>query len=174
MIDMQHAINVSALTQKISFELGISEAGRILLSAAGLFHDIGKLGVPAELLNKPDALSSDEHKIIQWHTTIGYHMLNNMPDAIHKFCAQAALYHHERMDGSGYLKLTGEQIPFSARLIAVVDIYDALTSDRPYRQAWSQDDAIDFLNEQAGIQLDPMIVAALIASVRNAAMSPHS
>jgi putative two-component system response regulator len=174
MIDMQHAINVSTLAQKISFELGISEAGRILLSAAGLFHDIGKLGVPAELLNKPDALSSDEHKIIQWHTTIGYHMLNNMPDEIHKFCAQAALYHHERMDGSGYLKLTGEQIPFSARLIAVADIYDALTSDRPYRNAWKEERALDYLNEQAGKPLDTMIIAALIASVRNATMSPHS
>jgi putative two-component system response regulator len=165
---------VSVLAQNICAELGVKKSDRILLGTAALFHDIGKLGVPIELLNKSTSLSSDEHKIIQWHTTIGYHMLNNMPDAIHKFCAQAALYHHERMDGSGYLKLAGQQIPISARIIAVADVYDALTSDRPYWNAWKDERALEYLNEQAGKQLDAVIVSALIVAVRNPAIPPHS
>ena len=172
MIDIQHAINVSILAQNICKELKFREAGGALLSACGLFHDIGKLGVPIELLSKPSALSDDEHKIIQWHTTIGYHMLNNMPDSIHKMAAQAALYHHERTDGSGYLELTGEQIPFPARIIAVADVYDALMTDRPYRKAWKKADVIDYMNDQAGEKLNANIVAALIASIQNAE-APH-
>ena len=165
MKDISHAINVSHIVDKICKKLGIRDPGRSLFKTAGLLHDIGKMCVPTPLLDKPEALTSDEYKVIQCHVSIGYHLLNNMPDRIHKVAAQAALYHHERLDGSGYLKLYDEKIPYVARIIAVADVYDALVSDRPYRDAWKIDDVKEYIREQAGEKLDMEIVMALLAVV---------
>lgn len=131
MYDIQHAINVSQLSMKIGKQLRLDAETQIRLCAAGLFHDVGKMLVPGVLLEKPAALSRYEYGIIQYHTTLGYGILTQMPDEIHMVSAQAALYHHERLDGSGYLGLRGDQIPLFSRIIAVVDVYDALTSNRP-------------------------------------------
>lgn len=165
MTDIEHAMNVSILSRNIGIKLMLEEKTCALLSVAGMLHDIGKIGIPPELLDKRTALTPDEYRIIQWHTTMGYTMLNNMPDQVHRMAAIAALYHHERCDGSGYMGLYDEQIPIPARIVSVADVYDALVSDRPYRKAWKKEKATDYLSDQAGEKLDRQIVDALLAIV---------
>lgn len=165
MTDIEHAMSVSILSRNIGIKLMLEEKTCAVLSVAGMFHDVGKMGVPVELLDKRTALTPEEFRIIQWHTTMGYTILNNMPDNIHKTAALAALYHHERLDGSGYIGLYDEQIPIPARIVAVADVFDALVSDRPYRKAWKRDDAMDYMSDQAGKKLDQQIVDALLSIV---------
>ena len=164
MTDTQHAMNVSILARNIGIKLMLDERSCSVLSVAGMFHDVGKVGIPTELLIKPATLTPEEYRIIQWHTTMGYTMLNNIPDQIHRTAALSALYHHEREDGSGYMSLYSYQIPIHAKIIAVADVYDALVSDRPYRKAWKKDDAAEYMREQAGVKLDMQIVDALLAT----------
>lgn len=122
------------------------------------------MGIPHTLLDKKAALTPDEYRIIQWHTTMGHLMLSSMPDDIHKQAAEVALYHHERYDGSGYLGLRKEEIPIMARIVAVADVYDALVSDRPYRKAWTEEKINAYLRDNAGKLFDERIVAALVGS----------
>lgn len=161
MYDIRHAMNVSHLSVTIGKRLGLDTDSLILLYVAGLFHDIGKMLVPERLLEKPSSLSHDEYGIVQQHTTLGHEMLSQMPDALHTAAAQAALYHHERLDGSGYFGLHGEEIPLFARIIAVADVYDALCANRPYRKAWEKDQALAYMQDNTGSMFDTCAVAAL-------------
>lgn len=162
MIDIKHAMNVSRLSQDIGKRFELPERELAVLSVGALFHDIGKSGLPQELLDKPSALTPDEYKIIQWHTTLGALTLQSMPDEIHRAAAQVALYHHERLDGSGYLGLSKEGIPLAARIVAVADVYDALVTNRPYRPAWKKNDALIYIKQHAGSAFDPSIVDVLL------------
>lgn len=164
MTDIEHAMNVSALARRIGKQMQMSQKDCAMLTVSGMLHDIGKIGIPIALLDKPAALTPDEYRIIQWHTTMGHLMLSSMPDTIHKEAAAVALYHHERCDGSGYMGLHKNQIPVMARIVAVADVYDALVSDRPYRKAWPAIRAYTYLQDNAGILFDERIVAALINS----------
>ena len=166
MYDINHAINVSRLSVKIGKQLGLDTEALTLLHAAGLFHDIGKILVPEGLLEKPSSLSRDEYGIIQWHTTLGHALLSQMPDEIHVFAARSALYHHERFDGSGYIGLRGKQIPFCSRIIAIADVSDALTTDRPYREAWERADALKHIQDSAGRLFDAWIVDAFMKAIQ--------
>jgi HD-GYP domain-containing protein (c-di-GMP phosphodiesterase class II) len=127
-------------------------------------HDIGKLGIPDAILLKPGSLTPQEWKVMQQHPLYAYNILApiiNLRQAL-----DIPLYHHERWDGSGYpYGLKGEQIPLTARLFAVIDVYDALTSDRPYRSAWTRSQAIEYLQEQAGQLFDPQVVAYFLELV---------
>ena len=120
-------------------------------------HDIGKLGVPDTILFKSDELTDEEWAIMKQHPTFAFEMLSPI-----QYLSQAVnipYCHHERWDGTGYPRgLSGEQIPLEARIFAVVDVYDALTSDRPYRKAWSKEKALEYIRTQAGIHLDPVVV----------------
>jgi len=165
MYDISHALHVSQLSHGIGKQLYLNEKDLTLLYAAGLFHDIGKMIMPVGILEKPALLSEDEYVIIQWHTTLGHKILSQMPDEIHILAAQAALYHHERFNGSGYLGLQGDDIPFAARIIAVADVYDALITDRPYRPKWSKADALTYINNNAGLLFDDVIVEAFMNSI---------
>jgi putative nucleotidyltransferase with HDIG domain len=130
-----------------------------------LLHDIGKLGIPDAILLKPGSLSAMERRMMEVHVTYGYNILSSITKA--RQTLDIVLYHHERWDGSGYPDhLQGEQIPLVARLFAVVDVYDALTSDRPYRTAWLPDRALAYLKEKAGIQFDPEMVKAFMEVAR--------
>jgi HD-GYP domain-containing protein (c-di-GMP phosphodiesterase class II) len=164
MTDIQHAISVSMLAWRIGRKMDMSKNDCALLSVSGMMHDIGKMGLPPALLYKPTALTPDEYHVIQWHTTMGHLMLSSMPDDIHKQAAEVAKMHHERMDGSGYLKLRGEQIPLAAKIVAVADVYDALTANRPYRQAWPAEKAHAYLQENAGKLFDASVVDAFTRS----------
>lgn len=139
-----------------------------VLARSGLLHDIGKLGIPGSILHKHDPLDDSEWMLMRTHPEVGLRILQwagNFERAL-----LAVLYHHERMDGSGYPHgLAGEAIPIEARVVAVADMYDVLTSDRPYRRATSEREARRVLESEAGPHLDPRIVAALLQSLDNQA-----
>ncbi len=152
-----HTRRVSALTLRLAEHVQIPPDQRTSIQQGALLHDIGKLGIPDAILLKPGSLTPQEWKVMQQHPLYAYNILApiiNLRQAL-----DIPLYHHEHWDGSGYpYGLKGEQIPLSARLFAVVDVYDALTSDRPYRSAWTRSQAIEYLQEQAGHLFDPQVV----------------
>ena len=127
----------------------------MLVVLAALLHDIGKSSVPEDILNKPGALSCAEMEIVKKHVVDGYHMLQeDIPEDV----AEMVLYHHENMDGSGYLGLKGSGIPMGARIIRVCDVYDALVSQRPYKTPWSRKKTISYMRENAGKLFDETCV----------------
>ncbi len=152
-----HTRRVTDLTIKLAHALNIPENEIIHIRRGALLHDIGKMGIPDSILHKPGAFTAQERKIMQQHTQYAYDMLVSIP------FLQAALdipyCHHEHWDGAGYPRgLIGEEIPLAARIFSVVDVWDALTSDRPYRLAWSKDKTRDYILERVGKQFDPKIV----------------
>ena len=122
-----------------------------------LLHDMGKIGIPDSILHKPDQLTAEEWTIMHRHPQLAYDML--YPIEYLRPALEIPLTHHEKWDGTGYPRgLKGEEIPIVARLFAVVDVWDALTSDRPYRPAWSQAEALTYIREQSGKHFDPQAV----------------
>jgi putative two-component system response regulator len=129
---------------------------------SSMMHDIGKIAIPDYILNKSGRLTADEWEVMQTHTLKGAEILGDKP--FFKVARDIALYHHEKFDGSGYPHgLEGEDIPLAARLIAVVDVFDALTSVRSYKNAWEIERALDELRELSGRHLDPELVSQFIA-----------
>jgi HD-GYP domain-containing protein (c-di-GMP phosphodiesterase class II) len=160
-----HTRRVSALTVRLAEQMQIPADLRAPIQQGALLHDIGKLGIPDAVLLKPGSLTPHEWKVMQQHPLYAYNIL--APIISLRQALDIPLYHHERWDGSGYpYGLSGEQIPLSARLFAVVDVYDALTSDRPYRSAWTRSQAIDYLREQAGRQFDPNVVSHFLSLIK--------
>ncbi|WP_430008911.1 HD domain-containing phosphohydrolase [Methylophaga lonarensis] len=131
------------------------------LEYAAPMHDIGKIGIPDQILQKPGPLSADEWVVMKTHATIGHEILSDSQSKYMQLGAIIALNHHERFDGKGYPSgLTGEQIPLIARVVSVADIFDALVSDRPYKAAWPLEDALEYIQQQSGHSLDPRCVEA--------------
>jgi response regulator RpfG family c-di-GMP phosphodiesterase len=143
----------------IARKMGLpSETIDMLLSAAPM-HDVGKLGTPDHILLKPGKLDDNELTIMRQHTTIGYEILKNSSSPVVKMAAEIALTHHEKYDGTGYpFGTKGEDIPLMGRIVAVSDVFDALTSDRPYKVAWELDRAHDHLISGKGSHFDPVCV----------------
>lgn len=160
-----HTRRVSVLAVYLAERMQIPVEQRAAIQQGALLHDIGKLGIPDAILLKPGSLTPREWKIMQQHPLYAYKILApiiNLQKAL-----EIPLYHHERWDGSGYpYGLKGEQIPLSARLFAVVDVYDALTSDRPYRAAWPKSQVLEYFREQAGVQFDPGVVAKFLGLIQ--------
>ncbi|MFA6890310.1 MAG: HD domain-containing phosphohydrolase, partial [Bacilli bacterium] len=134
------------------------------LKQAGLFHDIGKISIPDSILNKPEKLTDEEYDIIKTHTEVGYQILRAADEysdlAIH------ALHHHERWDGKGYpTALEGNDIPLFSRIICVVDAYEAMTADRPYRKRLTKEHAIAEIRKCSGTQFDPKIAKIFIEQI---------
>jgi HD-GYP domain-containing protein (c-di-GMP phosphodiesterase class II) len=128
-----------------------------------LLHDIGKMGVPDEILLKPGPLTDEEWLIMKKHPVFAYEMLS--PIDYLQPALDIAYCHHEKWDGTGYPRgLSGEQIPFAARLFALVDVWDALTSDRPYRAAWPEKKVLDHIRSLAGTHFDPQVVKGCLGS----------
>ena len=135
------------------------KVGRVYLS--GLVHDIGKIGIPEHILNKPGRLTHEEYTIIQEHPNIGANILDNIKGF--EDIAGAVRYHHERYDGNGYPnRLCGEEIPLYSRMLAVCDTFDAMTSARCYRRPFSEQEAIKEIRRCSGSQFDPVISEAFI------------
>ena len=152
-----HTRRVSVLTVRLAEHMQIPADQRASIQQGALLHDIGKLGIPDAILLKPGSLTPRVWKVMQQHPLYAYNIL--APIISLRQALDIPLYHHERWNGSGYpYGLANEQIPLSARLFAVVDVYDALTSDRPYRSAWTRTQALEYLQEQAGQQFDPGVV----------------
>ncbi len=159
-----HIERMSALCEFIAIQLGFGAADSARIRLASTLHDVGKIAVPDAILRKPGALSTPEREIVQRHVMIGYEMLSGSDDALLDLAATIALTHHERQDGSGYPQgLVGEQIPIEGRIAAVADVFDALTSDRVYRDALSPCRAFDTLQRGRGSLFDPRVLDALAA-----------
>ncbi|MFW5426360.1 MAG: two-component system response regulator [Methylophagaceae bacterium] len=135
-----------------------------LLELAAPMHDMGKIGVPDSILKAPRALNDDEWIIMRSHTVIGYGILNVSESPLFKLAAEVALAHHEKWDGSGYPHgLVGERIPESARIVAIADVFDALTMKRPYKDAWTVEKAFETLKQDAGTHFDDRLVYLFIS-----------
>ena len=152
-----HSRRVTELTVKLAKTLGMSDDEIIHIRRGALLHDMGKIGVPDSILHKPAKLTDEEWAIMRRHPQLAYDMLFIIEYL--RPALEIPLNHHEKWDGTGYPRgLKGEEIPIVARLFAVVDVWDALTSDRPYRPAWSQDEALAYIREQSGKHFDPQVV----------------
>ncbi len=165
-----HSLRVCDLTVKLGEKLGLDQKALQSLHLAAKLHDIGKVGLPEHLLNKPERLTEEEFVLIRKHPVIGERILAPI---IRSPSVRAAIRgHHERFDGLGYPDgLRGEGIPILARLIALVDSYDAMTSDRAYRQALAAEDALARLRAGAGTQFDPALVPTFVEMIQNELLS---
>jgi HD-GYP domain-containing protein (c-di-GMP phosphodiesterase class II) len=156
-----HTRRVAELTLLLAEKINISEEQRIHMERGALLHDVGKMGIPDDILRKPGKLTSQEWEIMKHHPLYAYNILSQI-DYL-KPALEIPLYHHEHWDGSGYpYGLSGEHIPLSARIFAVVDVYDALTSDRPYRTAWSKEQTLEYMKSQSGKYFDSLILQAFL------------
>lgn len=160
-----HSLRVSLYAQEIARRMGMKSEEVRNIGYIGLMHDCGKIGVPDNILTKPSKLSPEERKIVEEHTTRGWHVLENFT-AIEGI-RDGALYHHERYDGNGYpKKIAGADIPMCARIICVADAYDAMNSDRCYRPRMPREQIVKELDDNAGKQFDPDIVVHMLAMIR--------
>ncbi|MEZ9409069.1 response regulator [Vibrio lentus] len=161
-----HVVRMSYYSKILAQQLDVDEEWVELLLQAAPMHDIGKIGIPDSILGKPGKLDADEWAIMQTHVNIGGDIIGDNDSTLLKLAQEIALYHHEKWDGSGYPhKLSGEDIPLSARIIAITDVFDALTSERPYKEAWSIEKAIELIQEQAGQHFDPNLVPVFISKL---------
>jgi putative two-component system response regulator len=152
-----HTQRVTALSEQLAKLAGMSGEALTHLRRGALLHDVGKLGVPDLILFKPEGLTEEEWKIMRMHPQYAYEML--YPIEYLRPALDIPYCHHEKWDGTGYPRgLKGEEIPLAARIFAVADVWDALTSDRPYRPAWEREKALKYINEEAGKHFDPRIV----------------
>jgi two-component system response regulator RpfG len=153
----------------IAEAIGLPDEDVRMIEAAAPLHDIGKISVPDAILNKAGPLDAAEMEIMRRHPLHGYEVLRDSPSRFVQLGAEIALRHHERWDGTGYPDgLAGEDIPQSARIVAIADVLDALTTRRPYKPAWTMADALDYLREQRGRMFDPRLVDALIENADRA------
>jgi len=157
-----HLLRMSHYVEAIAEALGMpDDEVRILTSAAPL-HDIGKIGIPDAILLKRGALTDEEFAVMRRHPLIGHEILRDSQSRFVQMGALIALRHHERWDGTGYPDgLKGEEIPLPARIVTVADVFDALTSERPYKRAWHPDEAFEYLKAHSGTFFDPSCVDAL-------------
>jgi putative nucleotidyltransferase with HDIG domain len=161
-----HTQRVAKMTLKLAKAMGLSDKELVHVHRGALLHDIGKMGVPDEILLKPGPLTEAEWKIMRQHPQLAYEML--APIMYLKLALDIPYCHHEKWDGSGYPQgLQGERIPLAARIFAVVDVYDAVTSDRPYRKAWSKEKALEHIQSGSGSHFDPQVVRAFLRMVEN-------
>ncbi len=157
----QHIKRVSEYTRVLATEMGFSEEEVEKIRLASTMHDIGKLLVPSEILEKPGRLTDDEFAVIKQHTTYGGQLLNNVEGDVMQLSRTIALEHHERWDGHGYAQgKEADEISLEGRIVAVADVYDALTSRRSYKEAWDDREAYDEIVRCSGTQFDPKVVDA--------------
>lgn len=156
-----HSQRVVRVALKLADALDYPEEKLGVLSQGALLHDIGKIGVSDQILRKPGKLTTQERAVMQTHAQRGYELLNSVSHLTE--AAVIPLCHHERWDGDGYPSgLKGKAIPLEARIFALVDVWDALISDRPYRKAWRREQAFDYIVENSGKEFDPAVVEAFV------------
>ncbi|EYB69564.1 PAS/PAC sensor protein [Deinococcus phoenicis] len=168
----EHVQRVATTAAGLARRLGLAEDEVTLIERAAPLHDVGKIGVPDAVLLKPGRLTAEEFRVVQAHTELGASLLAKGASRLVRAAQEIALTHHERWDGQGYPRgLAGEAIPLSGRIVAVADVLDALTSERPYKRAWTLAEALQEIRAQAGAQFDPRVVAALEDLLQDAAAS---
>lgn len=160
----EHAWRIGRTCALLARRLGLGESAVELIGQAAPLHDVGKIGIPDDILLKPGKLTDREFAAIKTHTTIGAEILSGSQSRLLNLAEQIALTHHERWDGTGYHhRLAREAIPIAGRIAAVADVFDALTHERPYKQAWSAEQAVQEVLSQRGRQFDPRVVDAFAA-----------
>lgn len=159
-----HVEHMSSLSGRLAEALGWSRADGETLRLAAVLHDVGKIGVPDAILLKPGPLDAEERRLIETHTSAGHAILAGAESDLLRVADTIAWTHHERMDGTGYPRgLAGDEIPLAGRIAAVADVFDALTSDRPYRRALPEHEALELIRRDRGTKFDARVVDALIA-----------
>ena len=155
-----HVIRMSHFSKLLALAAGHSPAWAEDLLNAAPMHDVGKIGIRDAVLRKPGPLDADEWATMRRHPEIGAEIIGENPSGVLQLAREIALAHHEKWDGSGYPRgLAGEAIPLSARIVAIADVFDALTTRRPYKEPWPVQDALDHIAAQAGKHFDPALVA---------------
>lgn len=158
----RHTMRVGELSARIAEALGVPETDLDVIRLAAPLHDIGKIAIPDEILLKPGPLTPDEYEQVQAHVSIGASILSGGSSPILVLAEKVALTHHERWDGSGYLGLSGEDIPLPARIVSVADVYDALCNIRPYKPAWPKERAVAEIIRLSGSHFDPAVVEVFL------------
>lgn len=158
-----HVLRMAKYSRLIAEGLGLDNEHCHLIEMAAPMHDIGKIGIPDHILLKPGRLSADEYEVMKKHPSIGYEILQDSSSKFIRLGAKIALGHHEKFDGSGYPQaLKGDEIPLEARIVAIADVFDALTSVRPYKDAWTNENAMEFLVANRGSHFDPRCLDVFI------------
>lgn len=168
----RHTQRVGATATVLARESGLFDGGLHLILQAAPLHDVGKIGIPDSILLKPGQLTAEEFEIMKAHCVIGQGILSRHHTPLLQLAANIALSHHERFDGSGYPRgLAGEQIPLEGRIVTIVDVFDALTHVRPYKDAWPVERAVAEIQAQAGRQFDPYLVDVFTRSLNQILLS---
>ena len=158
-----HLQRMSLYSRALAEKIGMSEEDAEIIELAAPLHDIGKIGIADSILLKKGDLDDIELKQMRKHPLIGYEILQDSPSKYLQKGCEIALAHHEKYDGSGYpYSLKGTDIPLAARIVAIADVFDALTSVRPYKEAWSIDKALDYVRDESGKHFDPELVTAML------------
>ncbi|MES2261083.1 MAG: HD domain-containing phosphohydrolase [Pseudomonadota bacterium] len=161
-----HVIRMSHYARLLAVAAGMNEADADDLLHAAPMHDVGKIGIPDRILQKPSGLDREEWAIMQSHATIGGDIIGEHAHGMLAIARNIALTHHEKWDGSGYPRgLAGEEIPLEGRIVAIADVFDALTSARPYKEAWTVEDAVQYLEQQRGQHFDAALVDLFLAQL---------
>lgn len=159
-----HSVRVMDLTMALARALGIAEQDLIHIRRGALLHDIGKMGIPDAILLKPGPLTEEEWRVMRMHPVFAYDLLSGIPFL--RLALDIPYCHHEKWDGTGYPRgLSGKQIPLAARIFSVVDVWDALGSDRPYRKKWPEDKIVEYIRKEAGTRFDPEIVDLFLKKI---------
>ncbi len=159
-----HTQRVTDMTLKLAHKIGLSDERLVSIRRGALLHDIGKMGIPDHILHKPEPLTDEEQQIMRQHPQLAYDMLE--PIAYLRDSLDIPYRHHEKWDGTGYpYGLSGTQIPLEARLFTIVDVWDALTTDRPYRKSWPRQKALDYIREESGKHFDPQLVEVFLQEI---------
>ncbi|HET9912062.1 MAG TPA: HD domain-containing phosphohydrolase, partial [Anaerolineales bacterium] len=159
-----HTQRVTDMTLKLARKIGLSDERLVSIRRGALLHDIGKMGVPDTILHKPEELTEAEQQIMKQHPQLAYDMLE--PIAYLRGSLDIPYCHHEKWDGTGYPRgLAGTQIPLEARLFAIVDVWDAVTTDRPYRKSWPRKKALDYIRDESGKHFDPQLVEIFLQEI---------
>lgn len=161
-----HVVRMSHYAAILARAIGRPESWIDDMLAAAPMHDIGKIGIPDHILTKPAKLTAEEWEVMKTHPLIGAEIIGEHSDSMLRMAYQAALTHHEKWDGTGYPRgLAGEAIPIEGRVVAVADVFDALTSVRPYKRPWSNEEATDLIKAESGRHFDPSVVEAFLRSL---------
>jgi putative two-component system response regulator len=158
----QHTQRVGRLSALVAEALDQPADQVALIQRAALLHDVGKIGVPDRILLKPGKLTPEEFQEMKMHAVFGARLLERSAAPLLQLAEEIAFCHHERWDGTGYWGLSGEQIPLAARIVSVIDVFDALTHERPYKPAWPVEEALAELKRQSGKQFDPVVLDAFL------------
>jgi putative two-component system response regulator len=154
-----HVWRMAAYARMLAEKTGMPEQDCAQIERAAPMHDMGKIGIPDSVLRKPGKLNDEEWAVMKIHPQIGHEILSRSSAPVFRLAAEISLHHHEQWDGSGYPEgLSGEDISLPSRIVAIADVFDALTTKRPYKEPWSMDKAFNYLAEKAGTQFDPELI----------------